>query len=636
MSDGTEKPIEEVKVGDWVITHKGRARQVTAISGRWARPGEEAIKSWAKGCFEPLITSADHGFAAVRGNEKCFCGCGGSLPYDYKGVKWDRRYLHGHGGHHKDDSSVEDCSQGRLVWPVAGLLSQFDYLYFPRIKWEGTTEVIPELASLLGYYLAEGSLIKHKVGNKYQKTGKQAIVCKLDGGCYNLYGVAFTLNLDERDTLAADIMVKAKAFLGDSVDVSIRPRAFKGRRWLQVIVNDPNFAALMLRYSGYGSKEKRLSPETWKWDLEAMKEVLSSYALGDGHLDESGQQYVFSISRHLITQVSTILFSLGVWNGHLYQDWQGKKNIGRRKKNRYHRLYWDYRRYPQVLDKMRDRLRPHVLALVESAGDCIQGTDYWGDGFLRCLYGVEKAPAPLYFHDISVNEDESFIANRILVHNCKAVFERILPAVQHNIVKIVREREVKLNKERLEQQPPSEKEKRLRERQEEMRKKKKIDKIVRVEDEETQKKMIDELVEEESQRMEREKKPVLPPPAPVPAPPAPAPAPPLKAAPPPKAAPVIKRDEPATKKPPVPVPKAPPAQPDMRDLIRQEEEKLQKGKNKPPAPRQGPSQGKGSGASARALRHRCWIPWRQREKKLPPGSICGQNPVGMTRKAGMT
>src|SRR5208282_6641922 len=31
MADGTEKPIEQVQVGDWVITHKGRARRVTAI-----------------------------------------------------------------------------------------------------------------------------------------------------------------------------------------------------------------------------------------------------------------------------------------------------------------------------------------------------------------------------------------------------------------------------------------------------------------------------------------------------------------------------------------------------------------------------------------------------------------------------
>ena len=197
---------------------------------------------------------------------------------------------------------------------------------------------------------------------------------------------------------------------------------------------------------------------------------------------------------------------------------------------------------------------------------------YWGAQWnLHQRDGLHGEPRPLLQ---APTERLDLRGNFVICKHLKAVFERILPAVQHNIVKIVREREVKLNKERQEQQPPSEKEKGLRERQEEMRKKKEIDKIVKVKDEDTQKKMIDDLVEEESQRLEKGK-PALPTSAPPPAPPPIAPPAP---APPPKAAPVIKRTEPAAK-PKAPAPrKMSPAQPDMRDLIRQEEKKLQKGK----------------------------------------------------------
>jgi hypothetical protein len=461
-------------------------------------------------------------------------------------------------------------------------LSPREFLYFPKIEWQGNTPVNLNLASLLGYYLAEGSLIKCKTGKKYQWKNKRGIVCKLNGNDYNLYGVQFTLNLDEQDTLASDIVAKAKILLGDTTDISVKPQFFGKRKWLNVSINYPQFAVDMLRLGGQGSKTKELSSEAWSWNLDAIKEVVSSYALGDGHLEESGQQYVFSISRSLISQISTILFSLGVWNAHLYQDWQGKKITEKRKKNRYHRLYWDFRRYPQVLDKMRDRLRPHVLAIVELVGECVQETDYWDDGFLRCLHEIEHVPAPSYFHDISVDEDESFIANRIVVHNCKAVFERILPAVQNNIQNIVRKREVELNKKRLEEAPPTGKEKKLRERQEEMRKKKEIEKIVKIKDPDKQKQMIDELLkEEEGEPGKPREAPALPPLA---APPMSKP-PELTPAPEPPKMKVVKRDEKATE-PQTPAPSpAPYQQPSMEDLIHQEEVKLQQ-KEQKHAPKQ--------------------------------------------------
>ena len=627
MADGTEKRIDEVQVGDWVITHKGRARQITAISKRPAKQGELAAKTYAKGCSEPLVTSKDHDFATVRGNEVCFCGCKGRLPYDYRGLKWDRKYLQGHGGkghppsklsvsdiqevlfskdnqdvlaarfkvsqttisrirnrvERLDDPDVEDCSKGKLRWLDSTELSSREFLYFPKFEWQGMTPVDLGFASLLGYYLAEGSPIMARSGVKYQWRTKKASVCEIKGESFNVYGINFTLNQDEEHTLAADIVRKLRLLLGDNVDVSVTPQFFKKRKWLRVSVNHAGFAIDMMRLGGWGSKHKRLSPEAWSWNIDAIRELIASYALGDGHLDESGQQYVFSISRPLISQVSTILFSLGVWNGHLYQDWQGKKSVGKRKKNRYHQLYWNYRRYPQVLDKMRGRLRPHVLAMVDSAKDHTQGSDYWEDGFLRCVYGIEEVPAPSYFHDISVDEDESFIANRIVVHNCKTVFERILPAVQHNIVNIVREKEVEKNKERLEEQPPSPKEKKLQERQEEMRKRKEIEEIVKTKDEDEQKKMIDELLEEEEKKL---KKPVEEPEAPE----APSPEPPLARPPRPAPAPappkqnVVQRDEPAaTPPPPAPTPAAP-EKPDLADLIRKEEKRLQKSKPRKLAP----------------------------------------------------
>ena len=167
-------------------------------------------------------------------------------------------------------------------------------------------------------------------------------------------------------------------------------------------------------------------------------------------------------------------------------------------------------------------------------------------------------------------------SNFVICKHIKAVFERILPAIQHNIQNIVRQRQVEETKKRLEEAPPTEKEKKLRERQEEMRKKKEIEKIVETKDPDKQKEMIDELVEEEGKRLEEEKKgkpPALPP---LGAPPGAKPEEGKKVAPPPEPKKkVVRREEPAAEPKAPPAPAPPREQPDLDDLIQREQKKLQ-------------------------------------------------------------
>src|SRR5208337_1293376 len=117
MADGTEKPIEQVQVGDWVITHKGRARRVTAVSERYARPLELASEIVAEGYQDPLVLSNDHPLAVVRGNETCACGCGTALKQTYASntrsglarKPWSHCFTPGHGHRQKQT----DHSKGR-------------------------------------------------------------------------------------------------------------------------------------------------------------------------------------------------------------------------------------------------------------------------------------------------------------------------------------------------------------------------------------------------------------------------------------------------------------------------------------------------------------------------------------------
>ena len=77
---------------------------------------------------------------------------------------------------------------------------------------------------------------------------------------------------------------------------------------------------------------------------------------------------------------------------------------------------------------------------------------YWGAQWnLHQRDGLLGEPRPLLQ---APTERLDLRSNYVICKHCKAVFERILPSVQHNINNITREREVKKREEELKGQPP--------------------------------------------------------------------------------------------------------------------------------------------------------------------------------------
>jgi hypothetical protein len=86
--------------------------------------------------------------------------------------------------------------------------------------------------------------------------------------------------------------------------------------------------------------------------------------------------------------------------------------------------------------------------------------------------------------------------NFVICKHIHAVFERILPSVQHNIVKILREREKERKKDELDKTPE-----RLEKEQEQMRKRKEVEKIRKTKNKEIQDKLLEALRKQEEARM---------------------------------------------------------------------------------------------------------------------------------------
>ena len=86
--------------------------------------------------------------------------------------------------------------------------------------------------------------------------------------------------------------------------------------------------------------------------------------------------------------------------------------------------------------------------------------------------------------------------NFVICKHIHAVFERILPSVQHNIVKILREREIERKKDDTQRTPEE-----LAKKQDRMKKKLEIEKIRKVKDKEIQDKLLEALRKKEEARM---------------------------------------------------------------------------------------------------------------------------------------
>jgi DNA-binding transcriptional regulator WhiA len=159
MSDGSRRGVETLQVGDMVVTHKGVPREVTRVFERSYRGPLIAVK--AEGVPQTLQVTPEHPFWVLSVRDECACGCGGKLPRpkDFGKARFWRRYLKGH-----NPNQVVSLSPPEFVFKKAEDLRPGDVLGMPILTEQrvSVSDVDEDRAELLGWFLAEGSFIKHK------------------------------------------------------------------------------------------------------------------------------------------------------------------------------------------------------------------------------------------------------------------------------------------------------------------------------------------------------------------------------------------------------------------------------------------------------------------------------------------
>lgn len=294
MADGSKKPIEDVRVGDAIITHTGKVRDVVATMQK--PHADNAVRFKASGLPVAVTCTADHKvWVRPKRPQKQPCPACGKVF----------RQLASHVRQKTDAAHVaarSSLAASCESWVQAGDLVVGDYVRTP-FSTEVTETGDADYARLLGYYLAEGSIFEYQ-----NKNGKPVVDMGSRGGQW-YRGVDFTFAAHE--TKYADEVVRILRKMGyDRIKAGVpksRPSCYHVR------VSSPELADRIEADAGRYSDKKRLAPRFLTWSPATQLVLLGAYFEGDGCFHRTNETLTANtVSSALADQVLLMLWRNGI------------------------------------------------------------------------------------------------------------------------------------------------------------------------------------------------------------------------------------------------------------------------------------------------------------------------------------
>lgn len=415
MVDGRRLPIEEVSVGDLVLTHKGRAREVTNKQikiGRFSMKRIEVV-----GIPTAITTTRNHPFFVLRAPKICACGCGESLTYN-AGEALDRRvgkrFKRGHQLRIINPMRVYSLAEAKarraqiaeaklapnLEEVRADELQPGDLVCFPKVGSEivNREDATEGKARLLGYFLAEGSFLKCK-GVRTE--------------------VQFNFSMSEKDSFVSEtVQLLRQEFPSSNPWVQCR----EDRNTCTVHVSGKAISEWFYRHGGEYSHLKKLSVQAVLWPKEIQRHIVGSWLNGDGTTASS----LFGLSGtttsyDLACQMHMLMNRCGV-HARLYCKFEGKSVDVKQAVNG----------GVALRGAVDGRLASFTLAVGQRGSVALAETTSklvceplsnapWRESDTHLFFPIRSIENVSYegpVHDMEVEEDHSYVVDGVAVHNC--------------------------------------------------------------------------------------------------------------------------------------------------------------------------------------------------------------------------
>jgi intein/homing endonuclease len=373
------KRIGTVKVGDMVLTHKGRMRRVTKTYRH--RYKGELIRIYPL-YMPPFTLTPDHPVLVRRQRIEKGVDLAGNLQH------------------------LGAYSRGYFEWLPASQIAKNDMVVVPKPKGTGrkysltfsrnypkhpTRHDLPhsvridgDLMRYIGYYLAEG--------------------------CSNKEGVLFSLGPNDSD-IARNIFRITKEKFG--LDVKERQTGDPNKRLLSI--SSTRLGRIFSHHFGKNSHQKRLPP--WVFEITDQRhrlfpELLRGLWDGDGWMGKKAEYT--TVSARLAYHMFMLMLKLGFM-----------PSIERDSKRKAYRIRLAGRQYRRLAELIGDSPIQIANGKRITRNRFRRGKDY----FYVPVEKVERVPYDGWVYNLQVEEDESY-ATPVCLHNCSGGEGFGLPLVE--------------------------------------------------------------------------------------------------------------------------------------------------------------------------------------------------------------
>jgi DNA polymerase III alpha subunit/intein/homing endonuclease len=408
MADGSLKEIKDIKIGEFVITHKGNILPVVDFH---VYDVEEEIVKLKVGADELFLTS-DHKVWAIQ-SVKCVV----NSPKAASVCKPTcTRYC--------SEKPFEDYD---LEWIEAGKLKAGDFVVYPRV-YSKNEEIIFDLVDFVektDYLKYDSKYIWYEIGTNKLKTKKIPRFIPFDEDLAKILGyyisegyvkysyregrIGFGFHKDEIEFVKELQYLLKKVF---EIDSKIYSK--DGKNSLTLEANSKIVAQFLAKLGGEGAKNKRIYPEIIEKGKDEYVKTLISYLFrGDGHDGRSNKNLSIKYSTTSLTLASQIKFLLARFG--YYASIQKRKKV----KENWNIEYSVKLSGKQLLNWNNDFKNFQIP--IPNQKFFRNDSFYIDDKYIYIkIREVKKVNYKGKVYDISVPFDTSYIGNNFAIHNSAA------------------------------------------------------------------------------------------------------------------------------------------------------------------------------------------------------------------------
>lgn len=380
------KNIEDVKIGDVVFSHLGERRRVTEVMVN--PPTKDIYELKVSGNYETLTCTDNHPILVAYNDI--------SPKKRTRNYKKYRRLLT-----QKAFVEAKDIKRGYFV-------------LHPKRKNLQQTMLDKDLLYLLGWYISDGYVNITSNAVNFTLAKNQEEIAKELVDIINRYFV-------DSNTIRVDGYVDKNGREVPAYDfknnwtLPARIKVIKGKNAIQVVKTSKELANFLTKYGGT-SNNKIIHSDIY--NTKGLMPLVLGYLEGDGHqrVNHSYDGYkrevieCSTIYIDLLKQIRQILIDEGIWSSIRYISNKNKKNIQPQVSISISRQY---------INKIAKGSKKFWL--VDNIGRKFKNNSIeTEEGFWSPIKEITKISYTGNTYNIEVEEDHSYIANNIAVHNCIA------------------------------------------------------------------------------------------------------------------------------------------------------------------------------------------------------------------------